>query len=457
MIRMIQKIAPALGLAVLTVLTIACETSKSSNPLSASVAGPIPGVNISAPMIMQPAAGTRVVVDQQPVTLTVGNATTNGVRPLSYLFEVAIDAGFTNKVFTRDSITPGDGGQTSLRLPDALGTGRTYYWHARAQDGANTGSFSTVANFDVFTPIVIQAPVLVSPINGVTVGSVHPTLTFTDAVRTGPAGTITYAIEVADSASFANRVAVWTVAEQPGQTTLVSPQDLAVSKQYFWHVRASDPTTVGPFSTTGVFVTPTPVVILPPPTPPPPTGGGPSGSAPPDAINLATAAVYNSPRDIASWPATGTITNLTMSGAGLAFQFSTQNSWPDVVPPGFAGPLQYTVWAVVNINGQWDTSGFIQMWRGRASTGAPILAEFATNWAYDARWGPMAGYHPHVGEQMGFFLSAGNARGEGGVSSVRERTNVVLVALPAGDQGSFSFSAGRLPFSAGRMPFFSRR
>jgi hypothetical protein len=62
----------------------------------------------------------------------------------------------------------------------------------------------------------------------------------------------------------------------------------------------------------------------------------------------------------------------------------------------------------------------------------------------------MAGYQPHAGEQMGFFVSAGNARGFGGVSSVRERSNVVLVALPAGDNGSFSFSLGS-------MPLFMRR
>jgi len=139
-----------------------------------------------------------------------------------------------------------------------------------------------------------------------------------------------------------------------------------------------------------------------------------------------------------------------MSGAGLSFQFSTKNSWPDITPPGWDGPLQYTVWAVVNVNGRWATSGFIQMWRGRESTGAPILSEFATNWAYDARWGPMMGYHPHAGEQMGFFLSAGNARGEGGVTSVRERTQVVMISLPAGDSGSFGFSAGS-------MPLFNRR
>ena len=101
---------------------------------------------------------------------------------------------------------------------------------------------------------------------------------------------------------------------------------------------------------------------------------------------------------------------------------------------------RYTVWAVVKINGQWYASGIIQMWRERPSTGAPLLTDFARNWVYDSRWGPMQGHQPVVGEQMGFFLSAGNARGVGTVTSVRERTNVVMVPVPAGDTGVFTFS-----------------
>ena len=93
----------------------------------------------------------------------------------------------------------------------------------------------------------------------------------------------------------------------------------------------------------------------------------------------------------------------------------------------------------MNVNGHWYTSGFIQMWRDRASTGAPILTDFARNWAYDARWGPMNHYQPHVGELMGFFVSAGDARNWGSVTSVRERSNVVAVNLPANDTGVFTF------------------
>ena len=190
--------------------------------------------------------------------------------------------------------------------------------------------------------------------------------------------------------------------------------------------------------TTTPAPTPTPD---PTPTPAPP-------ATPPaslDAMDLSQAAVYNSPRDIASWPITTQITSLQMQGCGVGqtLTFPALQTWPDTAF-GDGGSLQYTVWAVVNINGTWYTSGFIQMWRGRTTTGAPLVDNscgFARDWAYDSRWGPMAGYQPHVGEQVGFFVSAGNARNVTSVTSVRERSNVVVVALPAGDTGLFTFAA----------------
>jgi hypothetical protein len=443
---MIRRTLSTSSLIVLIVAMSACVANKSSDPLAPTIAGPIPGVNITAPVPLDPTAGVKIAMDKQPVTLTLQNPATTGVRPLSLLVEVATDADFTNKVFSRDSITPSDSGKTTVKLPDPLATGRTYYWRGRAQDGANTGSYSGAANFNVFTPIVIDVPVPVSPINNVKTADAHPTFQFNNAPHSGPVGPINYVIELSDSDSFANKIAIWTIAEQPNQTSLAAPALLADTKQYFWHVRAYDPTTVGNWSVTQAFQTPTPIVIAPPP---PPAGGGGGGSAA-DQVNLSAAIVYNSPPDIANWAATGAITRLDMSSAGLNIEFTTKGSWPDVIPPGFDGPLEYTVWAVVNINGQWYTSGFIQMWRGRASTGAPILSDFSRNWAYDARWGPMAGYQPHAGELMGFFVSAGNARNFGAVSSIKERSNVVVVPLPPGDNGSFPFSVGSMPLTVFR-------
>jgi alpha-tubulin suppressor-like RCC1 family protein len=166
---------------------------------------------------------------------------------------------------------------------------------------------------------------------------------------------------------------------------------------------------------------------------------------PRDMLNLSTAIVTgNSPTDIASWPVTGAISQLVMEPGqdnGLSFVFPQHATWPDYTPPGWDGPIEYTVWAVAKVNGQWYTAGFIQMWRERASTGAPILTDFHANWAYDYnRWGQLYNYYPQVGDQMGFFISAGNARGVSEVTSVRERTNVVVVNLPAGDSGVFNFT-----------------
>jgi len=76
-----------------------CQTSKSSTPTAPTVAGPIAGVTISAPALLEPAQGFKYKESEQPIKLVVQNATTNGVRPLTYTFEVSSDAGFANKVF----------------------------------------------------------------------------------------------------------------------------------------------------------------------------------------------------------------------------------------------------------------------------------------------------------------------------------------------------------------------
>ncbi len=240
----------------------ACESRKSSNPLSPTVAGPIPGVNISAPKIVDPQGGTRIAFDKQPITLMVENASTNGVRPLYYNFEIATDAAFANKVFTREKIAPGEG-RTSLRLPDALATGRTYYWRAQAADGANSGALTAATQFDVYTPIVIEAPAPISPSENSTVASTRPTFTIANAARSGPVGAVSYLIEISDSFGFITKAASWTAPEQAARTTLQPAADLAPNKTFYWHVRAFDSTTTGPWSRPIAFVTPD-TVILPP-------------------------------------------------------------------------------------------------------------------------------------------------------------------------------------------------
>jgi hypothetical protein len=248
----------------------ACTASKSSNPLSPALAGPIAGVEISAPKTLEPMSA-KIPVDQQPVTLLAENAGSNGVRPLSYVFQVAADTAFTNIVFSREGVQPGEGGRTSVRLPDRLAPERSYFWRVKALDGANTGPFSSAAGFDVFTPIVIEPPDLVSPGVNALATPLRPNFVINNATRSGPVGSIAYLFELSDTSTFANKV-FQEVAEQPNQTSVAPGTDLAFNTVYYWHVRAFDARTLGPWSPTRAFQT-----IPEPVAPPPPTGGGGGG------------------------------------------------------------------------------------------------------------------------------------------------------------------------------------
>lgn len=262
----------------LLVAIVGCEASKSTTPLSPSVAGPIPGIEISAPKTLEPVS-MKIAVSQQPVTLLIENASSTGPRPLSMTVEVATDVNFAGKVFQQSGIAPGDGGRTTVRLPDALAPGRSYYWRVRAEDGANTGPFSTPASFDVFTPVVLGEPILLSPIHNEQVESRRPRFTFQNSPRTGPAGSMAYILEFSNSPAFAPAITVGPVPEGANQTTVGAPQDVPYDIVIYWRVRATDGTNNGFWSDTHDFRTPdTPRPVSPAPSPTPtPSPNGQNG------------------------------------------------------------------------------------------------------------------------------------------------------------------------------------
>jgi hypothetical protein len=191
-------------------------------------------------------------------------------------------------------------------------------------------------------------------------------------------------------------------------------------------------------ATTSPPVTTPPQPVTPPPVTPPPAPGP---AIPPDAVDLSQCTIENSPQDIASWAVTAKVTSLDIDANGFDLEFTKKDgpgSWPDYTPPGWTGPIEYTLWSVEKINGQWYASGCIQLWRGENRSGGPPSG-FAADWYYDAsRWGPLAGYQPAVGEQVGFFVSAGNARNNGD-TLVKERSNVVLIPFPSDAGATFTY------------------
>jgi hypothetical protein len=272
---MTARTVTALALVAFTAVAAGCESKKSANPLSPSVAGPIPGVEISAPKPLEPGSGWEVSHDKQPLTLLIENPASNGQRPVTLEVEVAADQGFSTKVFAKAGIQQGTNGRTSLVLPEKLTSDRTYFWRAKGQDGANHGPWSGAVQFSIFTPAALGAPAPTSPIGGATVGDLQPTFRFRNASRSGPVGAITYMIEISLNTAFTQVVASYAYGERGGpggETSAEAVADLPGSATLFWRVRAWDGTLNGAWSATQHFKTPAG------PAAPPPGGGGGGGS-----------------------------------------------------------------------------------------------------------------------------------------------------------------------------------
>ena len=253
---------------------VGCEAAKSANPTAPSVAGPIPGVNITAPRPLEPGAGSTLTFNGEPMTLLIENAGSSGSRALWLQLEVGTDSGFQQIVHQADQIALGSNGRTSYRLPAPLGAGYTYYWRTRAADGANTGPYSAVASFAVVPPVLVNSPVATAPSG--TVNTNKPEFRVTNGAISGTSG-VGYRFEVSKSGDFGQIVAVVTVPVNGSGTTTMTLGELPYRTTYFWRVKASDGSIESNYSNTLQFTT---MDVPAPPPPPPPVAGGIPGGVP---------------------------------------------------------------------------------------------------------------------------------------------------------------------------------
>jgi hypothetical protein len=262
--------------AIVALTVSACEAEKSRNPLSPNVAGPIAGVNLSVPTPIAPVNGTEVV-NNQPLRLTFNNSTSNGERPFWYIVELASDAGFANKMFANSKVMPASGGQTTIVVDGILAAERTYFWRVKADDGANSSEFSTTARFDLVIPVVLEAPVPTSPINGHTTSTNRPTLTVNNGRVEGRAGRVEYWFEIALDQAFAQTLSQQGVERSSSTSTSVTTGELPANTLYYWRVAGYNGILAGPWSSVQSFRTPPAAA---PPPPPPPAPGPPPGPSP---------------------------------------------------------------------------------------------------------------------------------------------------------------------------------
>lgn len=273
--------ATALLSAALLLPLVACEAKKSETPLAPTVAGPIAGVEITAPRLLEPAAGTRIKESQQPITLLVENSSTNGVRPIAYAFEVASDSAFTTKMYARSGVLPGSDGRTRVTV-DRLESGRGYYWRVRAEDGANSSGYST-STFELLPRPQLDPPPMLSPINNEQTPNRRPSLRIGSSARNAAITSVVYEFQLATDPVFAAMVATGIRAEAGGETSFDINGDLNGSTTFYWRARAIDSELTSSWSTIHSFRTPAGPAPGPAPSPGP-APGGPCNSSDPLTI-----------------------------------------------------------------------------------------------------------------------------------------------------------------------------
>lgn len=175
-----------------------------------------------------------------------------------------------------------------------------------------------------------------------------------------------------------------------------------------------------------------------PPVPPDPTPVPPGkDQIPMDQVD------FSASIDVSSWPIGASLTKVGLDfQANQVLDFTKRwgaGAWPFVIGSE-GGEIQYTLWVVCRINGQWTTCASIRcISRGQndnyVPTG-PTLApgQLPNNWYYFAPW-PMGGYQPQLGEQVGWFLTSGDQR-RGDLHAITERTNIVVTPF---SPGTFTF------------------
>lgn len=157
--------------------------------------------------------------------------------------------------------------------------------------------------------------------------------------------------------------------------------------------------------------------------------------------------------DISTFAQTTSITQVSVDPNGTNLAFDKKDGptrWPDNTTPGWQGSLQYSIGLCLNLDGGWSCSAPIEVWYGRTDATGPIQNQSMTcaaghgqiqcNWFYASRWAPLNSHQPAPGETVGIFVVAGDARNS--FNPVKERSNIVLFALPAeGQTASFNFAA----------------
>ena len=417
--KVCKRITEIVLFAGVTAGAVACDSTGSANPLSPHIAGPLAGVTITAPTLLEPADGAFIKATSQPPLLIVfTNASSNSPRSFVHQLEIATVSDFSQVLFSADDIPPGPDGKASYDVPEALAP-EVYYLRVRALDGANTGPYSNPARVEVYAPGVLETPTPLSPIGGGTITTTKPALVVQHGAATGSVDSIDYLFEIASDSGFTNVVARLTVPQSPETTTSATPNDLAADSTFYWraHTVAHDKSgeVTSPYSTTESFRTP-PLSPAPSPAPSP-------GPAAGDELDLSKVTFLHA--NVSGWAVTSTVLSVSISSTQVCVNHTKTGQWPTSEPFGPGVPIEGNPWIFAFINGQWYGATWDWLRVGQVCKSV-TAEEFGRD---QIRIYPMdRSWVPKKGDQIGCMMST-RARDRAG-SAGTERSNVVLTTWP---------------------------
>jgi len=173
----------------------------------------------SIPNLVSPANG--LITNNPNVTFIWNRSTDNLSGVLRYTIEYASDSGFSNPT---DTIVT----DTTITL---ILTDTTYYWRVKSQDKvSNQSGWSISQSFEVDTGIP-NAPVLISPINGIWVNNINVIFNWSP-VTIDAKSPVRYIIQVDTSTNFTSSLI--------DTTSYLCDTLTLVNARYNWRVRAYD-------------------------------------------------------------------------------------------------------------------------------------------------------------------------------------------------------------------------
>lgn len=108
--------------------------------------------------------------------------------------------------------------------------------------------------------------------------------------------------------------------------------------------------------------------------------------------------------------------------------------WGEYTPDGWDGPITYSIYLFRKIDGKWHGACFLEFYRGKEWTGAPLHRQYL-DWVNPGKgYGEMERLgNVQVGEHIAFMVTAGSqrlkntAQQKNQPNSPRQRSNVIVV------------------------------